>query len=285
MRSRVRVGGWENRARMRLTKHHGLGNDFLVLWDLEGRQPLAPAVARALCDRRGGVGADGVMRVTTGQAGADLTMELFNSDGSRAEMSGNGLRCLAQAALRSGARPGPSFTVATPAGLRRVEVLEGGRDAVSIVTADMGDARQGPDPVDALLHAVEPKLAATVSIGNPHLVLLVEGTNDIDAALLGPGYQGQFAATGGINVEWVAPSEGADTLDLIVFERGAGLTQACGTGACAAAWAANRWGLVGTQVSVAMPGGTVQVGLVPTVTLTGPVRFVATVDVEPADLA
>ena len=87
---------------MRLTKHHGLGNDFLVLLDLDDSHPVSPEMAVALCDRRTGLGADGLLRATPGTRGADVTMELFNADGSVAEMSGNGVRCLAQAVFQSG---------------------------------------------------------------------------------------------------------------------------------------------------------------------------------------
>ena len=87
---------------MRLTKHHGLGNDFLVLLDLGGTHPVGPSDAVALCDRRTGIGADGLLRASAGTDGADVTMELFNADGSIAEMSGNGIRCLAQAVFQAG---------------------------------------------------------------------------------------------------------------------------------------------------------------------------------------
>ncbi|MDP9386895.1 MAG: diaminopimelate epimerase, partial [Actinomycetota bacterium] len=92
-----------------LTKHHGLGNDFLVLVDLEGRHPVDAGLARALCDRHRGVGADGVIRVTAGTEGADVTMQLRNADGGLAEMSGNGIRCLAQAVVDAGVVPGPDL--------------------------------------------------------------------------------------------------------------------------------------------------------------------------------
>src|SRR6186997_2153257 len=105
---------------MRLTKHHGLGNDFLVLLDLTGTQPISAELAVALCDRRTGVGADGLLRVSAGTDGADVTMELRNADGSRAEMSGNGIRCLAQAVFQAGLVAPPVLRVATDAGLRTV---------------------------------------------------------------------------------------------------------------------------------------------------------------------
>src|SRR5687768_6362973 len=108
---------------MRLTKHHGLGNDFLVLLDLDGTRPVSPEDAVALCDRRTGIGADGLLRATRGTDGADITMELLNADGSLAEMSGNGIRCLAQAVFQAGLATPPVLTVATDAGLRTVTVL------------------------------------------------------------------------------------------------------------------------------------------------------------------
>src|SRR3546814_17972134 len=110
---------------MRLTKHHGLGNDFLVLLDLDGIRPVSPQDAVALCDRRRGIGADGLMRVTAGTDGADgadVTMRLLNADGSVAEMSGNAIRCLAQAVFQAGLATPPLLRVATDAGLRTVPV-------------------------------------------------------------------------------------------------------------------------------------------------------------------
>src|SRR3546814_12653698 len=106
---------------MRLTKHHGLGNDFLVLLDLDGIRPVSPQDAVALCDRRRGIGADGLMRVTAGTDGADgadVTMRLLNADGSVAEMSGNGLRCLAQAVVQAGLATPPVPRRAQDAGAR-----------------------------------------------------------------------------------------------------------------------------------------------------------------------
>src|SRR3546814_13510938 len=110
---------------MRLTKHHGLGNDFLVLLDLDGIRPVSPQDAVALCDRRRGIGADGLMRVTAGTDGADgadVTMRLPNADGSVAEMSGNGIRCLAPAVVQAGLATPPVLRVATDACLRTVPV-------------------------------------------------------------------------------------------------------------------------------------------------------------------
>ncbi len=110
---------------LRLSKHHGAGNDFLVLVDREGTSPIDAVLARALCDRRYGIGADGVIRVIAGRNGTDLAMELRNADGGEAEMSGNGVRCLAQAAVGAGLVDGPTFTLETRSGVREVEYHDG----------------------------------------------------------------------------------------------------------------------------------------------------------------
>lgn len=243
---------------MRLTKHHGLGNDFLVLLDDEGTTPIDAELARAVCDRRRGVGADGLIRV-----GPGLTMELRNADGSTAEVSGNGLRCLAQAVARSRGVDELELDVSTDAGVRHVS-LHG-----DVASVDMGpavdlDAPSDPDPT-----ALK---SAAVSMGNPHEVRLYAGRDELDAAA------GAFGATDR-NVEFVVAGPGPDELTMRVVERGAGETEACGSGACAAAHAAARWGVVGSEVTVHMPGGDVAVTLGDTITLTGPTVFVAEVEV------
>ncbi|HEX9993425.1 MAG TPA: diaminopimelate epimerase [Acidimicrobiales bacterium] len=245
---------------MRVTKHHGLGNDFLVLLDPAGAAGAGPDLARALCDRHTGVGADGLLLGTRGDDTADLGMTLWNADGSVAEMSGNGIRCLVQAALAAGLVDGPVVEVATMAGLRRVEVKPGPDDRTIEATVDMGEARV----VRSTARQAE------VDVGNPHLVVL-DPDGLADLAELGPAHPD-------VNVEVIRPAlDGA--VDLRVWERGVGPTEACGTGAVAAAVAAHRWGLVGDRVVVRMPGGAAEVGLGDTATLTGPATFVAAVEV------
>ncbi len=268
---------------LRLTKHHGAGNDFLVLVDLDDRTALVPDVVRALCDRRFGVGADGVIRILAGSEGAALTMDLANADGSTAEMSGNGMRCLAQAAVRSGLVTPPDFTVATLAGVRtvRYERAAGGGRAVGPDWAwvAMGPARLGPERAPAFAE----QRACLVDLGNPHLVLLGSEPAGIEVTELGTKLQGEFP--GGVNVEFVALGPGPDALTLRVFERGVGETLACGTGSAAAAAAAHRWGLVGAAVEVHNPGGTLRVELGDDgVSLGGPVAFVADLEVDPVVL-
>ncbi len=269
---------------LRLSKHHGAGNDFLVLVDLDDRSPLDPALVRALCDRRSGVGADGGIRILAGTDGADLTMDLVNADGGTAEMSGNGMRCLAQAAVVAGLVEPPVFTVATLGGVRTVEYRAGPVGASvdlgpAWASVDMGVAHLGPE-WPPLVPGGRGRL---VDMGNPHLVLLGEDVGGIDMAELGTKLQAEFPD--GVNVECIALGPGPDALTLRVWERGVGETLACGTGSAASAAAAHDWGLVGPLVDVHNPGGMLQVELRPdAVVLSGPVASVADIEVDPVAL-
>jgi diaminopimelate epimerase len=279
---------------MQLAKLHGLGNDFLVLLDPDDTSPIDAGLAVALCDRHRGIGADGLIRVSSGSEGADVTMTLRNADGSLAEMSGNGIRCLALAVARSRGASSLDLRVATGGGVRAVS-LRAGRAGSAEVDVDMGKARPGPEPdtgwlslpVNAVLldgaDGQYPGLL-TLDLGNPHLVVLVDDPHAVDLADAGPVAERQFAA--GINVGFVSPAAGeVDALDLRVWERGAGTTEACGSGATAAAHAAHEWGLVGERVTVHLPGGDVQVGIGDTLTLSGPAVHVADCTVDDDTLA
>jgi diaminopimelate epimerase len=234
-----------------LTKHHGLGNDFLVLLDPDDDITVDGGMARALCDRHRGIGADGLMRAVVDADGI-ATMTLWNADGGRAEMSGNGISCLAQALVMSGAVAGPDVAIVTDAGLRRV-VLEGDR-----ATVDMGAVTVKVEG-DSML----------VDVGNPHLVLRDEG-QDLEA--LGRSHAD-------VNVELISV-RGASELAMRVHERGVGITDACGTGAVASAAAGREWGLVGDEVVVVQPGGPTTVDLSgPTVRYSVLVVFIARIEV------
>ena len=262
---------------MRLTKHHGLGNDFLVLLDLDGTQPVSPEMAVALCDRRTGLGADGLLRVTAGSAEADVTMELLNADGSHAEMSGNGIRCLAQAVFQSGFAAPPELRVATAAGLRRVTVVAEAGPWVQRMSVEMGAAKVlGPEPEWIGADVIA---ATRVDVGNPHVVLRWGGS-DLPSrdTLVAIGAEIDGASPGGANVEIVLPGPGADEVAMVVYERGVGPTQACGTGACAVAVAAHEWGIVGERTVVHMPGGPVEIALGDPALLTGDTTSVAIID-------
>jgi diaminopimelate epimerase len=241
-----------------VTKHHGLGNDFLVL-DLGQlhSQQIDPAkidwsgVAKLWCDRQRGVGADGLLLLTR-VADFKLEMQLLNQDGSRAEMSGNGIRCLAQAAFDAdGHTSAVSYTVVTDAGVRVVDVEPVTHDEVR-ASVDMGQieiidepknwSNIGSDPNRPVMH---------LSVGNPHTVVGVEDVSVVNLLEIGQKIPQ-------VNLEIIEPGPENHAITMRVHERGAGITQACGTGACASAWAASTWGLVPASVRdvlVHQPGG------------------------------
>ncbi len=261
---------------MRLSKLHGLGNDFLVAL-LEGEPADLDVLARTWCDRRTGIGADGfiVGCPPAADSGADLRMILHNADGSRAEMSGNGIRCLAHAAARAAGRGAVTLVIDTDGG-RRIVTVDGDGERVS-ASVDMGEVGEGPVVPEALASSLDGVRFATADVGNPHLVVCVEDLVAVDVAEVGSRYEGYFPE--GMNVEFIAPSgDEGGTLDLRVWERGVGVTQACGTGAVAGATRAVGWGMVDSPVRVRMPGGDVQVEVGATAVLVGPSVFVADIE-------
>lgn len=276
---------------LRLHKLHGLGNDFLVaLVDELPMDADAARTAAALCHRRRGVGADGLIYAVVDSAGsgADLSavMRLWNSDGSAAEVSGNGLRCLAHAIARTRGATELDINVHTVAGPRRCSIRPTPTADTVVGTTEMGSLGSGPgpdrlsrDPATAVEGILGPSAIErwdTMDVGNPHVVLAVADPAGVPVQEAGPAVEALFSE--GINVHFGAVT-GADELTLGVWERGAGATAACGTGAVAAAAAFHRWGAVGQNVTVRMAGGDARVDLSGPVTLTGESTYVAEVDV------
>lgn len=261
---------------LHMSKHHGLGNDFLVALAADNPQ-LAPdpAVARALCDRREGVGADGLIYgLEAAEPGNDACMVLLNADGSEAEISGNGIRCLGQAILRASGQSEGELRIETVRGVRTLRSVRGQADRELWLQVDMGPAAPGPEMGPRTLD-VAAERRATVDIGNPHLVLMVRDPDRIELDVLGPELEAEYPA--GINVHLVA-IDASDQLRLRVWERGVGITRACGSGAVAAVVAAQQWGLVQDSVTVSMPGGDAVVERHgSTMLLTGPSVVVAEV--------
>lgn len=255
-----------------LVKFEGIGNDFLVLLDLDGSDTAAgPALARAACDRHLGFGADGLIRCRRAPAGsgAALVFELWNADGSEAEMSGNGMRCMGHAALDAGiVRAGEPFGVLTPAGRREVTLTVGPGAGTVWGRVEMGQPKvEGETDRCNVGHG-----QLLVNMGNPHLVVAGPDPAGIDVTGLGPILEA--SEPGGINVEFATLGPGPDEVTMRVWERGVGETQACGTGSCAAAVAFHHWGRVGRAVTVHQPGGSVAVEWRDdgTVVLSGPSR-------------
>lgn len=246
-----------------LQKWHGAGNDFLV--DVQEDGPSSwwtPARARALCHRTTGVGADGLLVATLGPV---VTMVLYNADGSLAEMSGNGIRCLAAAVRRTTNATWESLDVETAAGTRRVQLsmdADAGYGSVAMGEVTFGESIEGA--------------LGVANVGNPHVVVLDDASWS-DAAR--EDLAGKLSAqVGGANVEFLSVL-GTDHLSIRVIERGVGWTQACGTGSCAVAAVSRRAGLSGDDVTVENPGGALRVDLDGNqATLSGPVKFVANVE-------
>jgi diaminopimelate epimerase len=258
-------------------KGHGTKNDFVLIPDLDDALILEPADVAALCDRRSGIGADGVLRVVPAAAGspARFFMDYRNADGSIAEMCGNGLRVFARHLVRAGLEEAGDFVVDTRAGLRSVTVP----DLEADVTVDLGtytlmetDAPVVVD-VDGAQHA-----ACGVDMGNPHAVAFVADLAEAGDLWFAPSVTPAAAYPHGVNVEFVV-DRGPRHVAMRVHERGSGETQSCGTGAGAVAVAAAVRagdGLVG-EWQVDVPGGTLRVllGSDHGVRLSGPAEIVA----------
>lgn len=267
---------------MHLTKHHGLGNDFLVTF-VDEVPANAADVATELCNRSTGVGADGLIFGI--DAGAIPVMRLYNADGSAAEISGNGLRCFAQAvAMRRGVQE-LQIEIDTIAGLRHCELESTDDTSVVFASTDMGGVTAGDSPdsesfLDRIDGLVGVNRWAIGAVGNPHVVIDVADPRSIDLAHVGPQIEQHFPH--GVNAHFVAAGE-ADEIILSVWERGAGITQACGSGATVSAQRMHEWGAVGERVTVTMPGGSAIVDVAnterPTAVLSGEATFVAAVEV------
>lgn len=267
---------------IRLSKLHGAGNDFLVCVPPAGGVPAAHDVAARVCDRHRGIGADGLIMLLPGRNGADCTMRLYNADGGRAEMSGNGIRCLAWVAVHEGLGDGKRLIVDTDAGRRGVELELAPAGGIIGATVDMGAVTFEPAEIpldapsafdlEATFHGVTYHGDAA-GMGNPHLVLLVDDPSTTRVTQHGPHLEADHRFPNGTNVEFaavIAPNE----ITMRVWERGVGETLSCGTGVCAAAAVSYRRGLVDDRVTVRVPGGVHTVELGDTVRLNGPVEHV-----------
>lgn len=251
---------------MELIKLHGLGNDFLVTWvedlDLIGG---APDLARRICDRKYGAGADGLIFLSRSSA-ADFASRIFNSDGSEAEVSGNGIRCAAGYLYHAGLWRDPQISIETPAGIKRGRLV--GRSGLRFeFEFDMGEpalsSQQIPLLIDPPLERVvgyeldlegELVKVTCLSMGNPHCVLFVDSFEGFDPSKLGPLIEHHRLFPNRTNVEFVRVLA-RDLIEIRIWERGAGRTLSSGTGSCAAAIASALNGLTDRRVRVITEGG------------------------------
>lgn len=247
---------------MHFAKWHGCGNDFVFVNALS--RPLAPIVAQCteICDRHFGVGADGVICILPSTV-ADLRMRIFNSDGSEAEMCGNGIRCFVKWAMELGFLTGSSCSVETGAGILYPEILPDGTVRVDmnvphLAAADIPVVGWGEGPV-IRQEVTSTLLASTykvtcVSMGNPHCVIFVPDVSAVDLHRVGPMLEVDPHFPQHTNVEFVQKIDD-HTFRMRVWERGAAVTLACGTGACAAFVAAVLNGLAKDEGDVVLDGG------------------------------
>ena len=246
---------------MRFTKMHGLGNDFIVVdaRDCADRHDWS-ALAQRWCDRRFGIGGDGLILVLPGESG-DWRMRIINSDGSEPEMCGNGIRCFALWLRVNGLETRDTFVVDTLAGPITPTIV--GADRVAV---DMGEPRLAPAEIpitgcdgervvrQLLEVGDDPFLVTCVSMGNPHCITFVDDVERVSVEWLGPQIERHPRVPRKTNVEFVQVL-GRDELIMRVWERGAGRTLACGTGACATLVAAALNGLADRAATVHLEGG------------------------------
>lgn len=256
------------------TKSQGLGNDFIIIDDLDGTLDITPAMVRGVCDRHFGIGADGLI-VTKKSAVGDYFMDFRNADGSIAEMCGNGIRAFAKYIYeRHDSRP--VLNIETLAGVKTVELTISDGE-VAAVKVDMG--KPTPDSIARPLVLPDGRRyeATCVSMGNPHCVIFVDDLDKVDVAADGALIENLDIFPKKTNVEFVQVLAD-DRLKVKVWERGVGITLACGTGACASLVAAALNGLTGREAIVALPGGELMVSWSGNehVTLAGPAEEVFT---------
>lgn len=254
---------------LRFTKMHGLGNDFVVIEDLDESLDLAPEAVSWLADRNFGVGGDGVILVRPASTpGADHFMLYYNADGSTAEMCGNGIRCFAKYLVERGLVPTDRDTlrIQTLGGVKTVQVTRADDGTMHMATVDMGvpvlAAADVPttlpgDPVieAALSTGLGTVHVTCVSMSNPHAILWVDDVDDAPVDELGPMIETDDAFPNRTNVEFAHVNADGD-IELRVWERGVGETLACGTGACATLVAAVLGGRIhGRSATILLPGG------------------------------
>lgn len=251
------------------TKYHGLGNDFILIDNRSSSEPIVtPEVAIKLCDRNFGIGADGVISVLPGQDHTDYTMQIINSDGSEPEMCGNGIRCLAKfiAQLEGNKSNTAQYRIHTLAGVMKPQITADGG-----VKVDMGVPKllaaeipttlsPGNEKViDQTLEVAGKSWSVTcVSMGNPHCITFVEDVAAVPLEIIGPQFEHHAVFPQRTNTEFIQVIE-RNYLKMRVWERGAGATLACGTGACAALVAGVLTGKCDRIATVELPGGCLEI--------------------------
>ena len=253
---------------MDFVKMHGLGNDFVFIEDKTGQDKDYTALARAMCNRHTGIGADGLIVIVDSRI-ADVRMRIINSDGSEAEMCGNGIRCFAKYVYDNGIIEKKRFTVETPAGIMEPEITVGADNKAELITINMGRPSfnrseipmEGADGrvlnEDLCVNGANWKITSLL-MGVPHTVTYVDDVDSVDIEKIGPLFEKHEAFPKHTNINFAQQVDDR-TVKVRTWERGAGATLACGTGSCSVAVASFLNGRTGREVDIQLPLGTLHI--------------------------
>ena len=253
---------------MDFVKMHGLGNDFVFIEDKTGQDKDYTALARAMCNRHTGIGADGLIVIVDSRV-ADVRMRIINSDGSEAEMCGNGIRCFAKYVYDNGIIEKKRFTVETPAGIMEPEITVGADNKAELITINMGrpSFNRSEIPMEGADGRVlnedlgvdgENWKITSLLMGVPHTVTYVDDVDTVDIEKIGPLFEKHEAFPKHTNINFAQQMDDR-TVKVRTWERGAGATLACGTGSCSVAVASFLNGRTGREVDIQLPLGTLHI--------------------------
>ena len=253
---------------MDFVKMHGLGNDFVFIEDKTGQDKDFTALARAMCNRHTGIGADGLIVIVDSRV-ADVRMRIINSDGSEAEMCGNGIRCFAKYVYDNGIIEKKRFTVETPAGIMEPEITVGADNKAELITINMGRPSFNRSEIpmegaegrvlneDLCVNGANWKITSLL-MGVPHTVTYVDDVDTVDIEKIGPLFEKHEAFPKHTNINFAQQMDDR-TVKVRTWERGAGATLACGTGSCSVAVASFLNGRTGREVDIQLPLGTLHI--------------------------
>lgn len=253
---------------MDFVKMHGLGNDFVFIEDKTGQDKDYTVLARAMCNRHTGIGADGLIVIVDSRV-ADVRMRIINSDGSEAEMCGNGIRCFAKYVYDSGIIEKKQFTVETPAGIMEPEITVGADNKAELITINMGrpSFNRSEIPMEGTDGRVlnedlgvdgENWKITSLLMGVPHTVTYVDDVDSVDIEKIGPLFEKHEAFPKHTNINFAQQMDDR-TVKVRTWERGAGATLACGTGSCSVAVVSFLNGRTGREVDIQLPLGTLHI--------------------------
>ncbi|MBF7095864.1 diaminopimelate epimerase [Alkalibacter mobilis] len=266
-------------VKINFSKYHGTGNDFIIVENLDKRISLSQDAIAKMCDRHFGIGADGFLLVEKSDS-SDIKMVYHNSDGSLAAMCGNGIRCFAKHVYDNGILDNKIFTVETPAGEKIITIEELDGCKASKISVDMGPAIFETEKIGVVTTEKQlidfslqtefgDILLSAVSMGNPHGIIQVDDMDSYPIEKIGPFVEKNKLFSHGANVNFAQILD-RKNIRVTTWERGSGLTLACGTGSCASVALLNKKQMIDEKVNVKTPGGILTVEVGDTVIMTGP---------------